>query len=195
MHYDSCRLPAASGRCCCLPLQPGCPAGRSCSFGALPPSDSAPARGRGCRYKRGYKNVINKGVELNDEGEACELMMETSGHGALKENRFLDDGAFMSVKIIIEAARRRWQGRQGIKCVVCSVGLPLFCVLCNEGTTSQAPARPQQRRGISTGLASSATSSRTATQTPGRKATQTRTVHETKQLGFVCATVRAWPLN
>ena len=68
------------------------------------------------RYKRGYKNVINKGIELNDAGERCELMMETSGHGALKENRFLDDGAFMAVKIIIEAARRHWQGRQGVKC-------------------------------------------------------------------------------
>lgn len=68
------------------------------------------------RYKRGYKNVINKGIELNNSGQDCELMMETSGHGALKENLYLDDGAFMSVKIIIEAARRRWQGRQGIRC-------------------------------------------------------------------------------
>jgi hypothetical protein len=38
------------------------------------------------RYKRGYRNVINKGIELNKAGEDCELMMETSGHGALKEN-------------------------------------------------------------------------------------------------------------
>jgi hypothetical protein len=42
-------------------------------------------------------------------------MMETSGHGALKQNHFLDDGAYMAVKIIVEAARRRWQGKPGIR--------------------------------------------------------------------------------
>ena len=68
-----------------------------------------------CRYKRGYKNVINKGIELNKDGVDCELMMETSGHGAPRENRFLDDGAYMSVRLIIEAARRRWEGRPGIR--------------------------------------------------------------------------------
>lgn len=68
------------------------------------------------RYQRGYKNVINKGIELNDKGVECELMMETSGHGALRENRFLDDGAYMSVKLIIEDARRRWEGRKDIRC-------------------------------------------------------------------------------
>jgi hypothetical protein len=72
----------------------------------------------GRRYRRGYKNVINKGIELNNEGIECELMMETSGHGALRENRFLDDGAYMSVKLIIEAARRRWEGRKDIRCSI-----------------------------------------------------------------------------
>jgi hypothetical protein len=81
------------------------------------------------RYKRGYKNVINKGIELNNAGQECELMMETSGHGALKENRYLDDGAFMSVKIIIEAARRRWQGRRGIRC---GAAAWFLCFLCNN---------------------------------------------------------------
>lgn len=42
-------------------------------------------------------------------------MMETSGHGALRENRFLDDGAYMSVKLLIEDARRRWEGRKDIR--------------------------------------------------------------------------------
>eukprot|EP00798_Chlamydomonas_sp_ICE-L_P008027 gene8026-1257_t len=51
-----------------------------------------------CRYKRGYKNVIGKGIELNNEGEETHLMMETSGHGATKENYFLDDGAYLAVK-------------------------------------------------------------------------------------------------
>lgn len=55
------------------------------------------------RFKRGYKNVINKGVELNEQGIDCQLAIETSGHAALKENYFLDDGAYMIVKVLIEA--------------------------------------------------------------------------------------------
>ena len=66
---------------------------------------------------RGYKNVINKGIELNKEGIECQLMMETSGHGATKVNRYLDDGAYTAVKVIVEAARRRWEGRGDIRCV------------------------------------------------------------------------------
>lgn len=33
--------------------------------------------GKHFRYKRGYKNVIGKGVELNEQGIQTELMMET----------------------------------------------------------------------------------------------------------------------
>lgn len=33
--------------------------------------------GKHFRYKRGYKNVISKGIELNDQGEDTNLMMET----------------------------------------------------------------------------------------------------------------------
>lgn len=36
--------------------------------------------------------MIDKGVQLNRDGVEAHLMMETSGHGALKENYFLDDG-------------------------------------------------------------------------------------------------------
>ena len=45
------------------------------------------------RFKRGYKNVINEAIRLNKEGQYCPLAIETSGHAALKENYFLDDGA------------------------------------------------------------------------------------------------------
>ncbi len=38
------------------------------------------------RYKRGYRNVINKQIELNKAGRFCPLAMETSGHAAFKEN-------------------------------------------------------------------------------------------------------------
>ena len=48
--------------------------------------------GRHCLYRVGYRNVIDKGVELNKDGIESHLMMETSGHGAVKENHFLDDG-------------------------------------------------------------------------------------------------------
>ena len=37
--------------------------------------------------------------------------METSGHGALKENYFLDDGAYLATKIVIRYAQLRRQGR------------------------------------------------------------------------------------
>lgn len=56
------------------------------------------------RFKRGYKNVINEAIRLNEEGIDCQLAIETSGHAALKENYFLDDGAYLATKIIIEAA-------------------------------------------------------------------------------------------
>lgn len=47
-------------------------------------------------YKRGYKNVIDKMKELDN----CPLAMETSGHGALAENYYLDDGAYLACKIV-----------------------------------------------------------------------------------------------
>ena len=57
------------------------------------------------RYRRGYKNVINKAIELGKQEIDCPLAIETSGHAALKENYFLDDGAYLATKIIIEVAK------------------------------------------------------------------------------------------
>ncbi len=57
------------------------------------------------RFKRGYKNVINKSKELNEEGIDSQLAIETSGHAAYKENFFLDDGAYLATKIVIKAAQ------------------------------------------------------------------------------------------
>lgn len=57
------------------------------------------------RYRRGYKNVINKAIELCNKGIDCPLAIETSGHAALRENYFLDDGAYLATKIIIELAK------------------------------------------------------------------------------------------
>jgi phosphomannomutase len=71
--------------------------------------------GKHLRFKRGYRNVIGKGVELNAAGIDCALMMETSGHGALADNHFLDDGAHLAVKALVEAVRMRQQAGGGGK--------------------------------------------------------------------------------
>ena len=57
------------------------------------------------RFKRGYKNVINEALRLNAEGSPCWLAIETSGHAAMKENYFLDDGAYVVARILIKLAR------------------------------------------------------------------------------------------
>ncbi len=64
------------------------------------------------RFKRGYRNVINEAIRLNGEGILSPLAIETSGHGAMKENYFLDDGAYMAVKLISAAARMRREGKK-----------------------------------------------------------------------------------
>lgn len=56
------------------------------------------------RYISGYRNVINRGIELNNEGIDCALAIETSGHAALRENFFLDDGAYLAAKILVKEA-------------------------------------------------------------------------------------------
>ncbi|MBR1859003.1 MAG: phosphomannomutase/phosphoglucomutase [Selenomonadaceae bacterium] len=63
------------------------------------------------RYMRGYKNVINKCIELNLAGITSPLAIETSGHGALSENYYLDDGAYLAVKLLIAAAKARQSGK------------------------------------------------------------------------------------
>lgn len=67
--------------------------------------------GRHHRFKRGYKNVIDEGLRLNAAGENCPLAIETSGHAALRENYFLDDGAYLATRLIIRAAQLRREGR------------------------------------------------------------------------------------
>lgn len=62
------------------------------------------------RFKRGYKNVINESITLNERGIDSQLAIETSGHGAFKENYFLDDGAYLATKIVIAAAKLKSEG-------------------------------------------------------------------------------------
>lgn len=57
--------------------------------------------GKQYRYISGYRNVINKAIELNEEGVYTPLAIETSGHAAFQENYFLDDGAYIVAKILM----------------------------------------------------------------------------------------------
>lgn len=63
------------------------------------------------RFKRGYKNVINECIRLNQSGTVSPLAIETSGHGALSENYYLDDGAYLAVKLLTAAAQARQNGK------------------------------------------------------------------------------------
>ncbi|XP_020095965.1 uncharacterized protein LOC109715399 isoform X2 [Ananas comosus] len=63
--------------------------------------------GKHHRFKRGYKNVIDEAIRLNTVGEESHLAIETSGHGALKENHWLDDGAYLMVKVLNKLASAR----------------------------------------------------------------------------------------
>ncbi|MEG1519567.1 MAG: phosphomannomutase/phosphoglucomutase [Clostridia bacterium] len=64
------------------------------------------------RFKRGYKNVIDEAIRLNKAGIYTPLAIETSGHAALKENYFLDDGAYLVTRLIIEMAKLKKQGKE-----------------------------------------------------------------------------------
>lgn len=59
------------------------------------------------RYKRGYKNVINKAKEISD----AYLAIETSGHSAFRDNYFLDDGAYLATLIVIKTAQLARRGK------------------------------------------------------------------------------------
>lgn len=61
--------------------------------------------GKHHRFKRGYKNVIDEAQRLTAQGINTPLAIETSGHAALQENYFLDDGAYLMTKIIIKMAQ------------------------------------------------------------------------------------------
>ncbi len=51
--------------------------------------------------------LSNECIRLNKAGEISPLAIETSGHGALSENYYLDDGAYLAVKLLIAAAKNK----------------------------------------------------------------------------------------
>ncbi|MBR7165772.1 MAG: phosphomannomutase/phosphoglucomutase, partial [Clostridia bacterium] len=73
--------------------------------------------GKHVRFKRGYKNVINKAIEMNEAGINTPLAIETSGHAALRENYFLDDGAYLATRILIEAAKMKKAGKDLVQLI------------------------------------------------------------------------------
>ena len=79
--------------------------------------------GKHHRFKRGYKNVINEAISLNQQGRYTPLAIETSGHAALKENYFLDDGAYLAIRLLIEVARLH-QNNQGISDLLSTLAEP-----------------------------------------------------------------------
>ncbi len=68
-------------------------------------------QGKHHRFKRGYKNVIDESIRLNQAGQESWLAIETSGHGAFQENYFLDDGAYSIGKLLIELAKSQLAGQ------------------------------------------------------------------------------------
>ncbi|NLV57351.1 MAG: phosphomannomutase/phosphoglucomutase [Clostridiales bacterium] len=62
------------------------------------------------RFKRGYRNVIDEAIRLNDMGIDCPLAIETSGHAALRQNHFLDDGMYLVTLLVIKAMQLKQQG-------------------------------------------------------------------------------------
>ena len=69
-------------------------------------------KGKHLRFKRGYKNVIDEAIRQNKNKVRCSLAIETSGHAAMKENYFLDDGAYLITRIIIKLAQLRMEGKK-----------------------------------------------------------------------------------
>ena len=105
--------------------------------------------GKHVRYKRGYRNVINKCVEINNDAsnsDRCELAMETSGHGAMAENYFLDDGTYSASQIVIMLAR---------------------AVLAEE---EEKGKKEKEKEGASTALSSSTTTTKDGGDKPKRRA-------------------------
>ena len=64
------------------------------------------------RFKRGYRNVIDEAIRLNQAGIDCPLAIETSGHAALRENHWLDDGMYLTTVLLVEAMRLKQEGKE-----------------------------------------------------------------------------------
>ena len=75
------------------------------------PHDITEVYGADSLYESTPNGIIGMS-ELNAQGIDCPLAIETSGHAALRDNYFLDDGAYLMVQIIILLARLRAAGKE-----------------------------------------------------------------------------------
>ena len=75
------------------------------------------------RFKRGYRNVIGRSIELCNEGKNSPLAIETSGHAAYRDNYFLDDGAYLATKIVVKTALLKKEGK-GISSLIAGLEEP-----------------------------------------------------------------------
>ncbi|MCL2861950.1 MAG: phosphomannomutase/phosphoglucomutase [Firmicutes bacterium] len=64
------------------------------------------------RFKRGYKNVINEAKSLISKGQRAVIAIETSGHAAFYDNDFIDDGAYLATRLIIEMVRLKREDKK-----------------------------------------------------------------------------------
>ncbi len=93
--------------------------------------------GKHLRFKRGYKNVINEAKHLNELGEYAPLAIETSGHAALMENHFLDDGAYLITRLLIALAKANSEDKS-LTDLISELEMPLESVelrakICPDG--------------------------------------------------------------
>ena len=59
------------------------------------------------RYKKGYRFVIEKGRSI----DGCVAAVECSGHGAWKDNGWVDDGCYTAVRLVTELSLMRLKRR------------------------------------------------------------------------------------
>lgn len=62
------------------------------------------------RFRRGYRNVIEEAKRLKNEGFNVPVAIETSGHAAMDENYFIDDGVYLATKVVCECMWRKNKG-------------------------------------------------------------------------------------
>lgn len=74
-------------------------------------------------YRRGFRNAVSKAKELRAEGEDAFLAAGTSGFAAYSDNCFLDDGIFLAVQLVINAAQLKSQGKN-IAALIEGLGSP-----------------------------------------------------------------------
>ena len=92
------------------------------------------------RFKKGYKNIINKGQELNAAGVPCPLMMETSGHGAMRVGATQLWGHRLEAYVNLRHGNSQSRFQKRLDCPTTSHAFPhLRCVAFNSAANLLPP--------------------------------------------------------